>query len=150
MPALLDECARRMLETAPHIIRSIRHEMRSRRSPDLSVPQFRALAFVHNSHEPSLSELADHLGLTLASVSKLADGLVKKKLMLRAQSSTDRRRLILTLTKQGEAIYDASHSATEAHLSKLLSKLSREELTTVNRAFQLLHPIFANETKPQV
>lgn len=147
MPTLLDECAQRMLETAPHIIRSIRREMRSRRSADLSVPQFRALAFVHNNHEPSLSELADHLGLTLASVSKLADGLVKKDLLLRAQSSTDRRRLILTLTRQGEAIYDASHSATEAHLSKLLSKLSRDELMIINQAFRLMHPIFAHETK---
>lgn len=148
MPPLLTECAAQVLETTPLIVRSIRHEMRSRRSSDLSVPQFRALAFVHNSHEPSLSDLAEHLGLTLASTSKLADGLVKKKLVQRAQSSTDRRRLTLTLTRQGEAIYQTSRTGTQAHLSKLLSRLSQEELSIVKQAFEYLHPIFASETKP--
>lgn len=149
MPPLLNECANQVLETTPLIVRSIRHEMRSRRSSDLSVPQFRALAFVHNSLDPSLSDLADHLGLTLASTSKLADGLVKKKLMQRAQSSRDRRRLTLTLTRQGETIYQTSRAGTQAHLSKLLSQLSQEELFVVKQAFELMEPIFASETKPQ-
>jgi DNA-binding MarR family transcriptional regulator len=147
MPNLLDECARRLLDTSPQIIRSIRREMRSHRSSDLSVPQFRALAFVHNNEEPSLSDLAEHLGLTLASVSTLVDGLVKKDLLLRTQSTADRRRLMLTLTKQGESIYDIARQGTQAHLSNLLSKLSREELMVINQAFQLMQPIFASETK---
>jgi DNA-binding MarR family transcriptional regulator len=147
MPTLLDECTRRLIDTAPQIIRSIRREMRSRRSSDLSVPQFRALAFIHNNAEPSLSDLAEHLGLTLASVSTLVDGLVKKNLLVRTQSSADRRRLMLTLTQQGESIYDIARQGTQAHLSSLLSKLSRDELLVINQAFQLMQPIFASETK---
>ncbi|MFN8410991.1 MAG: MarR family transcriptional regulator [Anaerolineales bacterium] len=145
MSNLLDQCSHQLLETAPQIIRSIRREMRSRRSSDLSVPQFRTLAFVHNNQEPSLSELAEHLGLTLASVSKLVDGLVKKNLLLRVQATTDRRRLILTLTKQGESIYDVARMGTQAHLSNLLGKLSRDELTIISKAFEIMHPIFASE-----
>jgi DNA-binding MarR family transcriptional regulator len=105
------------------------------------------LAFVHNNEEPSLSDLADHLGLTLASVSTLVDGLVKKDLIVRSQSLTDRRRLMLTLTKQGESIYDIARQGTHAHLSNLLSRLSRDELMVINQAFQLMQPIFASETK---
>jgi len=149
MSTLRDECAHQVLETTPLIVRSIRHEMRSRRAPDLSVPQFRALSFVHGSHQPSLSELADHLGLTLASTSKLADGLVKKKLLHREQSSTDRRRLTLALTRQGAAIHQTSRDGTQAHLSKLLGPLSQQELSVIRQAFEILQPIFASEIKPK-
>lgn len=149
MSVLLDECAHQILETTPLIVRSVRREMRSRRSSDLSVPQFRALSFIHNAEEPSLSDLAEHLGLTLASTSKLADGLVKKKLVLREQSTADRRRLTLALTRSGEAIYQTSRAGTQAHLSQLLNQLSQKELSTVRQAFELLQPIFASETKPK-
>jgi DNA-binding MarR family transcriptional regulator len=146
MSNLLDECTLSLLETAPQIIRAIRREMRNRRSADLSVPQFRALAFIHNNKDASLSDLADHLGLTLASTSKLADGLVRKNLITRAQSTVDRRRLILCLTKSGESIYDLASAGTRSHLANLMGRLSQDELRTVNQAFQLLQPIFSTDT----
>src|SRR5689334_12850245 len=147
MPTLRDECVHQVLETTPLIVRSIRHEMRSRRASDLSVPQFRALSFVHGSNQPSLSELAEHLGLTLATTSSLTDGLVKTKLVLRAQSPKARRRLTLPLTKEGEAVYETSRAGTQAHLSKRLSPLSQQELSVIRQAFEILQPIFASETK---
>ena len=79
----LDECARQLLDTTPQIMRFIRAEMRSHRGHDLSVPQFRTLTFVNRNPEGSLSHLADHLGLTLPSTSKLVDGLVNQKIIIR-------------------------------------------------------------------
>ena len=81
----LDECARQLLDTAPQIMRFIRAEMRSHRGHDLSVPQFRTLTFVNRNPEVSLSHLADHLGLTLPSTSKLVDGLVNQKVVTRRE-----------------------------------------------------------------
>ncbi len=81
----LDECARQLLETIPQIMRFIRAEMRSHRGHDLSVPQFRTLTFIHRNPEVSLSHLADHLGLTLPSTSKLVDGLVNQKIITRRE-----------------------------------------------------------------
>ena len=100
----LDECARQLLDTTPQIMRFIRAEMRSHRGHDLSVPQFRTLTFVNRNPEVSLSHLADHLGLTLPSTSKLVDGLVNQKIIIRHESKEDRRRLTLALTKNGEDI----------------------------------------------
>ncbi len=146
MENLLDECTRRLLETTPLVIKSIRREMRSRRTLDLSVPQFRSLAFVHNHADASLSDLAEHLGLTLASTSKLADGLVKKGLMRRAESAVDRRRITLTLSKQGEVMYAAAGAGAQAQLAQTIDQLSQEQLQIVCEAFRLLQPLFA-ETK---
>ena len=83
MTELLDTCARDLMDTAPKIMQSIRVEMRRGRGADLSVPQFRTLGFIQRYPDSSLSGLADHLGLTLPSVSKLVDGLVKQKLISR-------------------------------------------------------------------
>ena len=71
-----DEVARGLLEVVPVIIKDIRSQMRSRRSPDLTVPQFRTLAFVDRNKGTSLSAVANHMGLTLPSTSKLVDGLI--------------------------------------------------------------------------
>ena len=45
----LEESARKLLEVVPIIMQDIRSEMRSRRSIDLTVPQFRVLAFVNRN-----------------------------------------------------------------------------------------------------
>ncbi len=44
-----EQAARELLEVVPIITKDIRSEMRSRRSSDLTVPQFRTLAFVNRN-----------------------------------------------------------------------------------------------------
>ena len=98
MTKLLDTCAHQLMDTAPQIMQAIRVEMRRGRGSDISIPQFRTLAFIQRNPDSSLSNLAEHLGLTLPSVSKLVDGLVKQELVIRQESTEDRRRLTLELT----------------------------------------------------
>jgi DNA-binding MarR family transcriptional regulator len=143
----LDECARQLLDATPQIMRFVRAEMRSHRGHDLSVPQFRTLTFVHRNPEVSLSNLAEHLGLTLPSTSKLVDGLVNQKIITRRESTTDRRRLTLSLTKSGEEILRTAHQATQDHLKDVLRKLSADELTTIIHAMSLLQPLFMKGMK---
>jgi len=143
----LDECARQLLDTTPQIMRFIRAEMRSHRGHDLSVPQFRTLTFVNRNPEVSLSNLADHLGLTLPSTSKLVDGLVNQKVVTRRESKEDRRRLTLALTKNGQDILRVAREATQNHLKDVLHELSADELSTIIRAMNLLQPLFMKGMK---
>jgi DNA-binding MarR family transcriptional regulator len=143
----LDECARQLLDTAPQVMRFIRAEMRSHRVHGLSVPQFRTLSFINRNPETSLSHLAEHLGLTLPSTSKLIEGLVNQKLITRRESREDRRRLTLALTKNGEDILRIARQATQDHLKDILRELSADELSAIIRAMNLLHPLFAKGMK---
>ena len=143
----LDECARQLLDTAPQVMRFIRAEMRSHRGHDLSVPQFRTLTFINRNPEISLSHLADHLGLTLPSASKLVDGLVTQKIITRREAKEDRRRLTLALTKSGEDILHEARSATQNHLKDVLRELTADELSTIIRAMNLLQPLFMKGMK---
>jgi DNA-binding MarR family transcriptional regulator len=144
MAELLNTCTQELMDTAPKIMQSIRVEMRRGRGSDLSIPQFRTLGFIQRNPDSSLSGLADHLGLTLPSVSKIVDGLVKQDLVIRHEAATDRRCIALALTPDGESIVNSARAGAHAKLAKILRLLSDHELEIVERAMELLQPLFAN------
>ncbi len=146
----LDECAREVLETVPLVMRTVRAEMRRHRTADLSVPQFRALNFLHHQAGASLSQVAEHIGLTLPSVSLLVDGLVERKLILRNTSAADRRRVTLTLTARGQSVLDAAHGATQAALAEKLAALPAKDQMIVIQAMQALHPLFEPDRHSEI
>lgn len=145
MKASTDDCAHAILEVAPAIMRTIRAEMRDHRTTDLSVPQFRALAFIDSHAGPSLSDVAGHIGLTLPSMSKIVDGLVARKLITRETDTNDRRRITLALTARGLTLLQAAHAATQACLAEMLQSLSASDRATVSDAMETLRPIFAHQ-----
>ncbi|MEP6896425.1 MAG: MarR family transcriptional regulator [Chloroflexota bacterium] len=150
MSKLLDRCAQALMDTAPQIMQTIRMEMRRSRGSAISIPQFRTLRFIQKNPNSSLSHLAEHLGLTLPSVSKLVDGLVKQKLITRKVSTADRRKLTLLLTQAGTAIVDSARTDARTNLAKKLKDLSEDELQTISQALQLLHPLFVNQSKETI
>ena len=105
MPATSQHCAREILDVTPKIIQAIRTQMRGQRQHDLSVPQFRTLAFLSRHPGSSLSAAAEHIGLTLPTMSVLIEGLVQRALVDRTPDARDRRRVLLTLTPAGQALH---------------------------------------------
>lgn len=142
MRPLPEECAREVLDVVPLVMRAIRAEMRSHRTPDLSVPQFRALLYLQRNPGAGLSAVADHLGLTPPSTSKLVDGLVARGLVERRPSPTDRRRVLLMVTPPGAGILQAASEATQARLAEALARLDGGKCATVLEAMQTLRALF--------
>lgn len=141
----LNICARELMDTVPRILQSIRVNMRLGHGANISIPQFRTLRFIQRNPDSSLTGLADFLGLTLPSVSKLVDGLVKQELINRQESTSDRRRLTLALTERGEAIVNSARASAQADLEKTLACLSEDELKTIQSALELLQPLFGSQ-----
>jgi len=138
-----DVCAQEILEVVPVVMRTIRAEMRRHRTADLSVPQFRTLAFIDRNVDASLSDVAEHIGLTLPSMSKIVDGLVARKLVTRQTHATDRRRMMLALTARGLTALQTSREATRACLAEDLAALSDRQRETIAQAMEILRPVFA-------
>jgi DNA-binding MarR family transcriptional regulator len=149
MDASPEECAREMLEVVPMIMRAIRSQMRSHRKPDLSVPQFRTLNFVGRHQGASLSDVAEHIGLTRPSASKLIDGLVERGLVSRKGSLVDRRRVRLGLTNQGRVTLRAAWAASQADLASRVATLPPGEQARIEHAMRTLRPLFASGTAGQ-
>ncbi len=138
----LEECARQVLETTPLVMRAVRAEMRRGRAADLSVPQFRTLLFLHREAGASLSQVAEHIGLTLPSMSALTDGLVARGLLARAADRQDRRRVTLTLTESGQSVLETARRLAQAALAERLAGLSPQERVGLVEALQCLRQVF--------
>ncbi len=137
--------AQQMLEVGPMVMRTIRSQLREHRAADISVPQFRAMGYINRNEGASLSDLADHIGLTLPSMSKLIDGLVSRKLVSRVAHSQDRRRICLSLTPQGREELNAAYKHTQRYLSDRLAGLEEDDLKAISQAMQVLRGVFLHE-----
>ena len=135
-------CATEMLETVPLLMSVLRAHSRSASSPELSMPQFRALAFVGRNESGMLCDVASFLGLTPPSASKLIDGLVAKRLLLRHPGITDRRSISLSLTAAGRKIYERAVQSAEQFLADHLSHLSPAVREEIRRSLQTLRSLF--------
>jgi len=137
-------CAGQILETVPLVMLAIRTEMRSHRGSDLSVPQFRVLVYLNRYKGASLSDIAEHMGLTLPSMSKMIDGLVARRLVTRRLAPGDRRRVTLALTALGKTARQSAYKATESRLAERLAALPESERRLIFRAMQVLESIFVS------
>jgi MarR family transcriptional regulator for hemolysin len=144
-----DEAARELLEVVPVIVKDIRSEMRSRRSPDLTVPQFRTLAFVDRNKGTSLSAVANHMGLTLPSTSRLVDGLLARGMLTREDNPADRRRVKLGVTSHGLKVLETSRRGTLTYLTDKIASLSAEDRETIIKAMKAMRPVFISGTRSQ-
>jgi DNA-binding MarR family transcriptional regulator len=138
--------ANEILKVVPRVMRTVRTDMRNFRDQSLSVPQFRTLGFVHRNSGTSLSQAADHIGLTLPAMSRLVEGLVKRQLLVRQRHPDDRRRITLDLTAHGHSIWVSAREFTQVSLSKKLSALSSKDHATISHAMTILGRIFARES----
>jgi DNA-binding MarR family transcriptional regulator len=139
-----DESARQILEAIPMVMAAIRTEIRSHRGSELSMPQFRVLIFLNRHEGASLSDIAEHLGLTLPSMSKMIDGLVARNMVTRQMDTEDRRRVILAPTDLGRTTMQSAYQATESRLAERLVVLPASERRIIIKAMQILASIFVS------
>jgi DNA-binding MarR family transcriptional regulator len=144
-----DACAQEILEVVPTVWRAIRAELRRHRAADLSIPQFRTLAFIDHNADASLSNVAENIGLTLPSMSKIVEGLVVRKLVTRQTHATDRRRMMLALTTRGKTALQTSREATRDCLAKDLAALNGRQREIIVQAMEILRPVFTPQGETQ-
>lgn len=132
-----------LMEVAPLVMREIRRLMRSHRGAELSVPQFRALGYVRRHPACSLTEVADHLGLSVPATSRLIEALVAAGYIMREVSATDRRYIALRLSEQGERIQAEARAAALHSLTSLLEPLDATERERIMHALEPLRQVFS-------
>jgi DNA-binding MarR family transcriptional regulator len=95
----------------------------------LTFSQMKVLVELETADEDArtVTALSDELGISPASASRAADGLVRKKLATRVEDPDDRRVRRLTLTARGRELADRIISARLAGLEGFTDSLSAEE-----------------------
>lgn len=143
-----ERCAEALIEVVPSVMRTIRLLMRAERASDLSVPQFRALGYVRRHPRTSLSAVAEHLGLSVAAVSRLIDTLVARGLVARHTSESDRRYVVLELSAAGVELLGQARTHAVRALSEQLVPLDAPQRAEVLRAVESLRALFATPAIP--
>ena len=142
-------CALRVLDTVPVVMRFIRAEMRSKRARGVSVPQFRSMAFLRTNEGASLSQVAEHVGLSMPAMSRLIDGLVRRGLLARDSSESDRRKVTLRLTARGQDMIRAARKWTEQRLAAVLGNLPKDHRSEIAAAMAVLKGAFTQSADGQ-
>lgn len=95
-----------------------------------------AVLRVHGSH--TLTALADHERVTSPSMNRTVNCLAEGGLVERVADETDRRKVNITLTEQGDEVVTETVRRREAWLIEALSELSPAERETLAAASEIL------------
>jgi DNA-binding MarR family transcriptional regulator len=90
-------------------------------------------------------EIVAALGVTRATVSGLMAGLERDGLVTSAVASDDRRNLLASLTRKGEAIVLKAIDANAARLRAAFTALSSDELTTLTKLLERVRQGFSDD-----
>jgi len=137
-----EQCATELMETIHPIVQFIRAEMRRQRESSLSVPQFRVLAFLHRHPQASLSDVAEHMGITRATASAMTDRLVQRGLIDRAEDPQERRQVMLKLTLAGDKQLEQMRNRTRETIARVFHNLTAEELAQISTGLTILSRVF--------
>lgn len=108
--------------------RSVRDTMRILRRVELSMPQLVTLWFLRRSGTATISDISEHLNLSLAATSHLVDRLVVGGIVSRSEGIHDRRHKEVVLTEAGKALLDEIELARVAELAQHLSTMPQPQL----------------------
>jgi DNA-binding MarR family transcriptional regulator len=99
----------------------------ARVSDIVTMPQFRALSALASPGPHRLGDLADALGVTPSTATRMCDRLVARGLVSRTRANLDRRELDLSLTAEGKRIVEATEVRRRDAVAALLAKVPEEE-----------------------
>lgn len=137
-----EQCAAEVMETIPILLRYFRRQMRAVGAAELSVPQFRALAFLDRFPGASLKDLAEHLGVTKATASATIDRLVQREFVERLEHPKKRRYVMLYLMPAGESLLEEARKAVRGDIALLLESLPASEVENLAEAMVVMRGIF--------
>ena len=136
------ECASRVVEVVPTVMRHLRANIRSQKTLQFTIPQFRVLGYLHHHGEATLSELAASQGVSLPTMSKLVGSLVQRKLVTREGHGSDRRKLKLQLTLEGRRAHDATLQNTREYVAAIVARLTEDQRQAIVDGLSLLVGVF--------
>ena len=105
---------------------------------NLTMPQFRLLLVLALRGGAASHDLAESMGVSLATITGIVDRLAAQDLVTRREDPRDRRVRRVELTAAGRGLVDDIAAAGTASQRRLLDRLSLDDLAILERAFGLL------------
>ncbi|HVB70037.1 MAG TPA: MarR family transcriptional regulator [Acidimicrobiales bacterium] len=101
---------------------------------EVTLTQYRTLVVLASRGPQNLVGLAEAVGVTPATATRMCDRLVKKKLIIRHSEQDDRRQVRLALTKKGVKLVRTVTDRRRHEIEAILSTIAPEEQTVLVQA----------------
>jgi DNA-binding MarR family transcriptional regulator len=109
----------------------------------VSLAQCHAILEIGATKHTTTRDISKTLGLDGSTVSRTIDSLVRKGLVRRAGSTNDRRIILLSLSKEGEAVFDSINSESDRYIEQALERIPQGHRKSVLKNFDLLVKVLA-------
>ncbi len=111
------------------------------RGNDLTLSQMHIVEILGLHKALRMKELAEKMGVTTGSLTVVVDKLVKKKIVQRNPHKSDRRSLIVELTKKGNE-YFVEHNRLHSQLTEeIMHHLSKEEIKQLELILEKINQV---------
>lgn len=104
----------------------------------MSTTELYVFLFSATFENVSNGTLAKQLNISKAAVSIATKSLIKKGVIKTIQSEEDRRHFYIVLSDEGKSLYKKLLKAFEDIFNKILSSLSKEELSNLQLGFEVM------------
>ena len=108
----------------------------------LTIHQFQYIDAIHQLGEPAITEIADKLKITKASVTTGINKLVDLGYVIKTQSREDRRVFHVRLTKAGGQLIKAKYQALKEYGEFINASLSKAEARQLEKTLTKLVKFF--------
>lgn len=112
------------------------HSRKLGKQTGLTTPQLVIIQAVGRLEDPTVSDIAKAVSLSLATVTTILNRLERNGLVNRARSSVDRRRVIVTLTEEGQTLRASAPKPLQDSFVAKFSKLETWEQHSIVAALE--------------
>ncbi|WP_270647599.1 MarR family winged helix-turn-helix transcriptional regulator [Paeniclostridium hominis] len=112
---------------------------------DVNRTQLRALVFIKNNGEITMTDLCEKLNVEKGSLTTMVDDLTKKGYLTRTRDLRDRRKYILNLTNEGDVIAKDFLEELGKKLESRFLELSEEDRDKFMQSIKNLEDILIKE-----
>jgi DNA-binding MarR family transcriptional regulator len=115
------------------------------RAKGRTLAEFRVLRVTEHTENCTMGEISQFTMIDRTTLTRVVDRMVAKGLIARSQSSGDRRKVILTMTRDGLAAYAAARKIVEVEGLALMDGLSDQEIRGSARFLSRIVEKFATD-----
>ena len=133
--------SKKIIEVVPRIMDLIRTQIRSYARDELTIPQFRVLNKLSRS-PLTHKEVADWMGITPATLTRIVDSLVMRQLATRKTNPQDRRQIYLAPTAAGKRLARHYLDQTDQWFEARIASLSVQDQRRLQEGLTILDDLF--------
>jgi DNA-binding MarR family transcriptional regulator len=112
--------------TASRVLVAIAARSLAEMGERVTLTQYRSLVVLASRGPQRVAELADSVGVTPPTASRMCDRLVKKRLVTRRADRRDRRQVRITLSAAGRVLVDTVTARRRAEIEKVVTSIPLE------------------------